>query len=74
MKTVSIDLFDKAKHVTYVFFKSSKDLSGMSSNNDKLYRGTNKTLTEDRQFERKAYIGNFFAGPHCLFNPALADK
>ena len=23
------------------------------------------------QFQRKAYTGNFFAGPHCVFNPKL---
>lgn len=23
------------------------------------------------EFQRKAFVGNYFAGPHCLFDPRL---
>lgn len=26
---------------------------------------------EFHEFQRKAFIGNYFAGPHCLFDPRL---
>ena len=26
---------------------------------------------EFHEFQRKAFMGNYFAGPHCLFDPRL---
>lgn len=40
--------------------------------------GPANTVSKDRkfstaEFQRKAHIGNYFAGPHCVFDPRLID-
>ncbi|KYP16302.1 hypothetical protein [Flavihumibacter sp. CACIAM 22H1] len=31
----------------------------------------NREPVSMQEFQRKAFVGNYFAGPHCLFDPRL---
>ena len=40
--------------------------------NKEEYWGTEKNTKLDiNEFQKKAHRGNFFAGPHCIFNPGF---
>lgn len=37
-------------------------------------RNAPSATSPDRDFARQAYSGNFFAGPHSIFNPLLFKR
>lgn len=66
MKTVMMDPAARLKGFV-ALFKTSRAHTG----NGILQTAQPVAQENSSEFERKAFTGNFFAGPHCFFNPQL---
>jgi len=64
MKAISINLTSKLLHL--VMFKSKQEIK-----NRKQESKTSSTAINGVQ--RKAFTGNFFAGPHSIFDPRVFE-
>jgi len=81
MKTLSLNPFILVK--SFFIGLKQKEQSEKSNRNTKATTGksikdkeTNQVNLQNSRFdmnafERKAHIGNYFAGPHCVFNPGF---
>lgn len=50
---------------------SSNDKAIHSDVLDKEQNAVSNLKPDMSEFQRKAHVGNFFAGPHCVFNPGF---
>ncbi|MCM5530482.1 hypothetical protein [Parasegetibacter sp. NRK P23] len=71
MKTIGINLPGSAR-IYVSFSKGSKKKQGnfMENNHAELEEKLDARF-DVSAFQRKAHLGNFFAGPHCVFDPRL---
>ena len=54
----------------YVAYPAKKTASPVASGIEKTETAAAEPVSMP-EFQRKAFVGNYFAGPHCLFDPRL---
>ena len=73
MKSQSISLLEWVK-TFFISAKENRKTSSATKGKEAISFGSKKADTERlnlTEFQRRSHIGNFYAGPHCIFDPRL---
>lgn len=76
MKSLALNPFILVKAVftglkQHQLSSSTNEKASNSHVLDKEQNEESNSKPDMSEFQRKAYAGNFFAGPHCVFNPGF---